>query len=208
MQYGVHPGIKPRRSALARDEAFPVMPDRAQARSYDSCRVRRGGVRPDTTDVPAWIRFHVFNAIRCARRHRRPRRSALARDEAFPVTLHRARKRAPTKGRVGCCEVTMSVASSTNSSKPRTSKTVRARCSNDSRFPIPDSRFQIPNPQSPISNFQPQGTTAASRVTRLNASPLISATECVPVRIIATRISRSIRVSRFSTPAWPPAASA
>ncbi|MDO0869088.1 hypothetical protein NAI91_20035, partial [Xanthomonas campestris pv. campestris] len=49
MQYVVHSGIKPRRSALARDEAFPVTLHRAQARSYDGRRLREcRDIRPGT----------------------------------------------------------------------------------------------------------------------------------------------------------------
>ncbi|MEB1756117.1 hypothetical protein VDR38_20705, partial [Xanthomonas campestris pv. campestris] len=58
------PGIKPRRSALARDEAFPGRPHRAQARSYKdgilALRLRSGACRCVVACVQPASRF-----VRC-----------------------------------------------------------------------------------------------------------------------------------------------
>ncbi|TXD41443.1 hypothetical protein TR80_016105 [Xanthomonas campestris] len=84
--------------ALARDEALPVTPHRAQARSYKfSCRAVpaqvRSGPCPRGNGTPH-ITLHIIRRNANSAR----RRSALARDEALPA-MPIARKRAPTTPR-------------------------------------------------------------------------------------------------------------
>ncbi len=86
-------GHQLRGSALARDEAFPVMPHRAQARSYVGRRLREcRGIRPDTKICRLGLCAVDLDAIWGSSGHQL-RGSALARDEAVPVTPDRAQAR-------------------------------------------------------------------------------------------------------------------